>query len=86
MPCFEWFARQPASYRESVLPAAITARVGVEAAASQGWDRWLGPQGRFIGIDRFGASAPYGELYEQFGITARHVADTALEVMRAERG
>ncbi len=80
MPCFELFAAQDESVRRRVLPAGPV-RVGVEAAVRQGWDRWLcGERGRdkkagFVGMDSFGASAPAGELYEKFGITAQAVAD-----------
>jgi transketolase len=82
MPCMELFAAQDEAYRRRVLPAGPV-RVGVEAAARQGWDRWLtGERGKwnkadFVGMDRFGASAPAEELYEKFGITAQNVADKA---------
>ncbi len=74
MPCWEWFDAQPASYREAVLPSTARVRVGVEAGIRQGWDRYLGTDGLFVGMDTFGASAPYQELYEQFGITAERIA------------
>ena len=80
MPCMELFAEQEETYRRRVLPAG-SVRVGVEAAVRQGWDRWLmGERGRdtkaaFVGMDSFGASAPAGELFEHFGITAANVAD-----------
>lgn len=70
MPSWELFEAQPESYREAVLPASITARVAVEAASKFGWERYLGMQGRFVGMKGFGASAPAEVLYEQFGITA----------------
>ena len=82
MPCMELFADQDEAYRRRVLPAGPV-RVGVEAAARQGWDRWLtGERGKwnkadFVGMDRFGASAPAEELFEKFGITAQNVADKA---------
>jgi len=75
MPCWELFAAQPKAYREEVLGAAP--RIGVEAAARQGWERWLGPDGVFVGMEGFGASAPAGDLYETFGITAEAVASAA---------
>lgn len=68
-PCWELFEEQPASYKESVLPPAVTRRVAVEAGCSQGWHKYIGTQGVFIGIDSFGASAPAPVLYEKFGIT-----------------
>jgi transketolase len=78
MPCWEIFAAQDQSYREDVLGAAP--RIAVEAAARMGWDRWIGPNGAFVGMDGFGASAPAAELYEHFGITADRVASLALDL------
>ncbi|MDH4045028.1 MAG: transketolase [Gemmatimonadota bacterium] len=75
MPSLELFAAQPAEYRESVLPSGITARVAVEAAHPQPWWRWVGDAGDVVGLDHFGASAPYQRLYQEFGITAEVVAD-----------
>ncbi|WP_108852105.1 transketolase [Albidovulum aquaemixtae] len=80
MPCMELFAAQPDGYRKRVLPGGPV-RVAVEAAVRQPWDRWLlGERGReaksgFVGMDSFGASAPAGRLYEEFGITADAVAE-----------
>jgi transketolase len=78
MPSFELFEAQPPAYRESVLPAAITARVAVEAAAPFGWDRYAGPKGEIIAMHRFGESAPIKDLMTRFGFTADHVRDAAL--------
>ena len=75
MPSWELFAAQDADYRRSVLGTAP--RVGVEAAVRFGWDRWLGDGGVFVGMPGFGASAPAGDLYRHFGITAQAVADAA---------
>ncbi len=72
MPCHELFDAQDEDYRQSVL-GAVTVRVAVEAAVRLGWDRYIGPEGGFIGMDGFGASAPAGALYEHFGITAASV-------------
>ncbi|MCO6457777.1 MAG: transketolase [Pirellulaceae bacterium] len=69
MPCWELFDQQDAAYREQVLPASVTARVAVEAGVRQGWDKYLGPAGVFVGMTGFGASAPFEQLYERFGIT-----------------
>ncbi len=69
MPCFELFDQQDQTYRDSVLPPSVSARVGVEAGIRQGWDRYLGGNGRFVGMSSFGASAPAKQLYEHFGIT-----------------
>jgi transketolase len=68
LPCWELFAAQDESYRAGVLGGAP--RVAIEAGSSFGWDRWLGPDGVFIGLDHFGASAPYEEVYKEFGITS----------------
>ncbi len=81
MPCFEMFNEQSAEYRESVLPNAIRARVGVEAGIRQGWDQYLGIDGRFVGMSTFGASAPFQTLYEHFGITSEQVVSEAKSVI-----
>ncbi|HEY2841242.1 MAG TPA: transketolase [Pirellulales bacterium] len=82
LPCFELFDEQPAEYRDSVLPPTITARVGVESGIVQGWERYLGPQGRFVGMSSFGASGPAGELFKYFGITADHVVSEAQAALK----
>ncbi len=69
LPCWELFDEQPAEYRESVLPPAVKRRVAVEAGLKQGWEKYLGEQGTFIGMNGFGASAPDTVLYQHFGIT-----------------
>jgi len=74
MPSVELFAAQPESYRDKVLPPKIPIRVAVEAAHPQTWWRWVGDQGDVVGLDHFGASAPYKRLYEEFGLTADAVA------------
>jgi transketolase len=74
MPCVEWFDEQDEAYRASVLPREIKARVVVEAGIRQCWDRFLGENGRFVGMSSYGASAPYSDLYKHFGITPEHVA------------
>lgn len=81
MPCFELFERQPRSYRDEVLPPTVAARISIEAGVTRGWERYVGSEGRSIGIDRFGASAPAGELFEKFGITADRVAAVAREML-----
>jgi transketolase len=74
MPSLELFAAQPQSYRDEVLPPAVTARLAVEAAHPQPWYRWVGDRGAVLGIERFGASAPYERLFQEFGFTAGAVA------------
>ena len=82
MPSWELFAAQPQSYRDSVLPPTVTARVAIEAGVTLGWERWVGARGRVIGLDRFGASAPYKVLFEQFGFTVENVVRQARIAMR----
>jgi transketolase len=82
MPSWELFEKQPPEYRESVLPAAITARVAVEQASVIGWDRYVGPLGRTIGMHTFGASAPLKELQKKFGFSPAAVVAAAREVMK----
>ncbi|MDQ1688931.1 MAG: transketolase [Frankiaceae bacterium] len=77
LPCLEWFAEQDQSYRDTVLLPAVKARVAVEAASPMGWREWVGDCGEILGIDHFGASAPYEVLYEQFGLTPERVAAAA---------
>ena len=71
----EWFDEQDEAYRASVLPRDVKARVAVEAGIRQCWDRFLGENGRFVGMSSFGASAPYAALYKHFGITPEHVVE-----------
>src|SRR5262245_26104082 len=80
MPCWELFAGQSVAYRAQVLGSAP--RVAVEAAVVQGWERWLGEAGSFIGLSGFGASAPAAKLFEHFGITAAHVAAAARQLIK----
>jgi transketolase len=77
MPCWELFDQQESSYRDEVLPPDVTARVAVEAGVRQGWDRYIGSNGGFVGMDGFGASAPYQELYQHFGITPERIVAAA---------
>jgi transketolase len=81
-PSWELFEKQDMSYQESVLPPAVKARVSIEAGVSMGWKKWVGDDGEVIGLDRFGASAPYKELYQQFGLTTDRVYETAHAVLR----
>jgi len=81
MPSWEIFAAQDPSYRDEVLPPEITARVSIEAAATFGWERWIGDRGLAIGIDRFGASAPGETNLEKFGFTAERVVEAVRQVL-----
>lgn len=78
MPSWELFERQSQEYRHEVLPPDIKPRVAIEAGITQGWHRYVGDNGRVIGIDHFGASAPHPILYEKFELTSEKVVETAL--------
>ncbi|HKZ69867.1 MAG TPA: transketolase C-terminal domain-containing protein, partial [Anaerolineales bacterium] len=80
MPSWELFEAQPQEYRDSVLPPNVHARVAVEAGVRQGWDRYLGERGAFVGLNRFGASAPAKVVYEKLGLTADAVVQAARAV------
>ncbi|MGH8869606.1 MAG: transketolase [Actinomycetes bacterium] len=77
MPCREWFDAQDAAYRQGVLPPAVRARVSVEAGIAQGWRDVVGDHGECVSLEHFGASAPYGVLFEQYGFTADRVVAAA---------
>jgi transketolase len=81
MPCYDRFSEQDAAYRDAVLPPACRARVSVEAAATLGWERWVGEDGESVGMTGFGASAPQKDLYEHFGFTPDHVAERGKAVL-----
>jgi len=81
MPSWDLFEQQPADYRESVLPRRVTARLAVEQGSVLGWDRYVGPEGRVIGMQTFGASAPLKELQRRFGFEPERVVDTAMEML-----
>jgi len=81
MPSTDVFDAQDADYRESVLPAGVTARVVIEAGVTETWWRIAGPNGRVIGLDRFGESAPAGELFEHFGFSTTNVVSAAKDVL-----
>jgi transketolase len=77
MPCMELFNAQPKSYQDEVLPPSVAARVACEAGIRMSWDRYLGLSGRFVGMDGFGASGPFEQVYAKFGITAEAVEKAA---------
>ena len=86
LPCREWFDAQSAAYRETVLPAAVRARVSVEAGVAQGWRDLVGDAGRCVSLEHFGASADAVTLFRAFGFTAENVAAAARESVAAVRG
>lgn len=79
MPCMEWFEEQEQSYRDSVLPPSVKARVSIEAGIAQSWHRYVGDHGRSVSLEHFGASADYQRLYQEFGLTADAVVAAAQE-------
>jgi len=79
MPCWALFEKQSEEYKKQVLPPSVKARVSVEAAATLGWDRYVGPTGKMIGMHRFGASAPIKDLLKKFGFTTEKVVEAARE-------
>ena len=81
MPSWELFEQQPESYRNEVLPPSVTARLAIEAGSPHGWHRYVGPLGGIVGMTRFGASAPYQIVMEQFGFTADNVASRAMQLL-----
>ena len=85
MPSWELFEAQPKAYRDSVLPPAVRARVGVEAATPFGWERYVGSEGAIIGVNRFGASAPGPVVMREFGFTPEHVVETAKALLEKGR-
>jgi transketolase len=80
-PSWELFEKQDQAYRDEILPPELTARLAIEAGVSMGWDRWVGPKGKMIGVDHFGASAPYPTIYEKFGLTEEVVVEQALALL-----
>ncbi len=84
MPSWEIFERQPESYRRHVLPPEVTARLAVEAAAPLGWERYIGTRGAVIGVERFGASAPYKVLMEHFGFTVNNIVARARALLTSD--
>ncbi|MBI5888508.1 MAG: transketolase [Deltaproteobacteria bacterium] len=86
MPCWEFFEAQDDAYRASVLPPHVTIRLAVEAASPMGWHRYTGADGGVIGIDHFGASAPYKTIYEKFGLTVDNICKQAMALINRKKG
>lgn len=81
MPCWELFEAQTDEYKAAVLPPEVTCRVSIEAGAILGWERYIGADGIALGVDRFGASAPYTDIYQQFGLTPGHLAEAVSSLL-----
>ncbi|HWF53538.1 MAG TPA: transketolase [Solirubrobacteraceae bacterium] len=81
MPCMDTFTHADEAYRESVLPASCRARIAVEAASPLGWDKWIGEDGCFVGMETFGESGPADQVYKHFDITAEHVAEVGRSLL-----
>ncbi len=86
MPCREWFDAQESSYRETVIPPTVKARVSVEAGIAQGWREIVGDHGRIVSLEHYGASADYERIYREFGITAEAVAAAAEDSINVATG
>src|SRR5262249_34662801 len=82
MPAWELFVAQDAAYKESILPKAVTRRVSIEAGVTLGWDRYVGEAGVMIGLNRFGASAPYEVVYRELGLTPEAVVKAARGLLK----
>jgi transketolase len=80
-PSWELFAEQNASYRDSILPPGIEARLAIEAGVSQGWERWVGSSGRVISVNTYGASAPFKVLYEKYGLTTDNIVNQVKQML-----
>jgi transketolase len=82
-PSWSLFEKQTPAYRRSVLPEDVPLRLAVEAGVSQGWERYVGAQGRVLSIERYGASAPYKAIFENLGFTVDNVAALATKLLRS---
>ncbi|HEB02141.1 MAG TPA: transketolase, partial [Nitrospirae bacterium] len=82
MASMELFEAQPVEYRRSVLPPSVTKRIAVEAAVTFGWEKYVGLEGRVMGIDTFGESAPAGDIYKHFGLTVENIVKVAAALRR----
>jgi transketolase len=82
MPSWDIFEEQPESYRDSVLPPQVSRRIAIEQGSILGWDRYVGPAGKVVGMKTFGASAPLKELQRKFGFEPEHVIDLAREMLQ----
>jgi transketolase len=83
-PSWELFEKAEKTYQESVLPAKIKKRIAVELGVSQGWEKWVGDKGIIVGIDKYGASAPYQKIFEEYGFTVDKIVEKAMALLRME--
>ncbi len=83
-PSWELFEDQGIYYQNEVLPADMKVRLAVEAGVTQGWERWVGPNGAVMGMSKYGASAPYKTIYEHYGFTANHIYNKARQLLGIE--
>jgi transketolase len=81
LPCWELFQAQSQAYRDEVLPPTATRRISIEAGVAMGWERWVGPEGAVLAIERFGASAPADQIFENFSFTSGHLCEVARRVL-----
>jgi transketolase len=79
MPCWQFFSNQDRAYQQSVIPRTARLRVAVEAAVSFGWERWVGEEGLILGLDHYGASAPYEVIMKNLGFTPDSVAQKIMD-------
>jgi transketolase len=86
MPSWELFKEQSEEYKEEVLPSQLKARLAVEAASPFGWSEWVGDSGDVIGIDKFGASAPYKEIYKHYGFTVENIVNKSEKLLSKDNG
>jgi transketolase len=82
MPSWDLFQSQPQSYKDTVLPPGVKSRVSIEAGSTLGWERYVGPNGAIIGLNRFGASAPGEIVMRELGFTPEHVVKAARSLIR----
>jgi transketolase len=82
MPSWDIFEDQPQAYRDSVLPPQVTARIAIEQGSMLGWERYVGPAGKVVGMKTFGASAPLKELQRKFGFEPERIMDLAREMLK----
>jgi transketolase len=83
MPCWSLFEGQDAAYRADILPKEVL-KVSIEAGSTLGWERYVGPGGISIGLDRFGASAPAEQLFHRFGFTAEAIVPQILDALQKQ--